>query len=253
MQLTEHEAFYTDLVFSPDGERIVGLRGNAYMRHQTFSEFGGLRIPLDLVWMDADGGDVQLVAPARGVGAPHFAGDPDRIYVYANAGLISLRYDGTDRRTHLRVTGPQNPALAPPAASADRAHAPGRRMGARCGEQAALGGRRSRGGWWTTDSECAGAGGTCEAHHRHRGRLLHLGGRRRDDRLGDRLHGVHASIREHRLHAGRPDGIAGLDPAPAPHPIRQRRRTARPRQTRRRPTRQRIRSTPTPPSSRPRS
>ncbi len=116
-RLTEHEAFYTDLVYSPDGSRIVGLRGNAYMRHRTFSEFGGLRIPLDLIWIDAGGGAANLVAPARGVGAPHFAGDADRIYVYANAGLISLRYDGTDRRTHLRVTGPTNPrAPRPPPA-----------------------------------------------------------------------------------------------------------------------------------------
>ncbi|MGD8328307.1 MAG: amidohydrolase family protein [Acidobacteriota bacterium] len=105
-RLTTYPAFYTDVVFSPDGERIVGLRGNEYMRHQTFSEFGGLRIPLDLIWLPADGGDPQLVAPARGIGAPHFTDDTDRIYVYSNDGLISLRYDGTDRRTHLSVTGP---------------------------------------------------------------------------------------------------------------------------------------------------
>jgi Tol biopolymer transport system component len=105
-RLTEYPAFYADLVFSPDGERIVGLRGNEYQRHQTFSEFGGLRIPLDLIWLPADGGDVELVVPARGIGAPHFADDPDRIYVYSREGLMSLRYDGTDRRVHLKVTGP---------------------------------------------------------------------------------------------------------------------------------------------------
>ena len=74
VRLTEYPAFYTDLVFSPDGERVVGLRGNEYQRHQTFSEFGGLRIPLDLIWLPADGGDVELIVPARGVGAPHFGG-----------------------------------------------------------------------------------------------------------------------------------------------------------------------------------
>lgn len=116
-QLTRIPAFYTDLVFSPDGQRIVGLRGNQYMRQQTFSEFGGLRIPLDLVWLPAGGGDVELIVPARGVGTPHFGSDPNRIFVYSNDGLISLRYDGTDRRTHLRVTGPGRPgAPRPPAA-----------------------------------------------------------------------------------------------------------------------------------------
>jgi len=105
-RLTTYPAFYTDIVFSPDGERIVGLRGNEYMRHQTFSEFGGLRIPLDLIWLPANGGDPTLIVPARGIGAPHFVGGDDRVYVYSNEGLISLRYDGTDRRTHIRVTGP---------------------------------------------------------------------------------------------------------------------------------------------------
>ena len=105
-RLTSVPAFYTDLTFSPDGTRIVGLRGNEYMRHRTDSEFGGLRIPLDLVWLPSTGGDVELIVPARGLGFPHFASDPDRVFVYSNDGLVSLRYDGTDRRAHLRVTGP---------------------------------------------------------------------------------------------------------------------------------------------------
>lgn len=105
-QLTQVPAFYTDITFSPDGARIVGLRGNEYMRQQSFSEFGGLRIPLDLVWLPSAGGDVELVVPARGLGYPHFTTDASRIFVYSDDGLISLRYDGTDRRTHLKVTGP---------------------------------------------------------------------------------------------------------------------------------------------------
>ena len=105
-QLSEHRAFYTDVVYSPDGTRIVGLRGNEYTRHQTFSEFGGLRLPLDLIWLPAAGGDVELIVPARGLGAPHFASDSERIFVYSRDGLISLRYDGTDRQVHLKVTGP---------------------------------------------------------------------------------------------------------------------------------------------------
>ncbi|HUE77890.1 MAG TPA: amidohydrolase family protein, partial [Longimicrobiales bacterium] len=116
-RLTTTPAFYTDLAFSPDGERVVGLRGNAWMRNQTFSEFGGLRIPLDVVWVPAAGGEVRTVVRQGGVGAPHFAAGPDRIYLYSNDGLVSMRWDGTDRRTHLKVTGRPNPrAPRPPAA-----------------------------------------------------------------------------------------------------------------------------------------
>ena len=118
-QLTQVPAFYTDIIFSPDGARIVGLRGNEYMRQQTYSEFGGVKIPLDLVWLPATGGDVEMVVPARGLGYPHFATDASRIYVYSDDGLISLRYDGTDRRTHLKVTGPGRAGVPrPPAADA---------------------------------------------------------------------------------------------------------------------------------------
>src|SRR5207245_7441207 len=35
----------------------------------------------------------------------HFTHEKDRIYVYSDQGLISLRFDGTDRRVHLKVTG----------------------------------------------------------------------------------------------------------------------------------------------------
>ena len=116
-RLTAHAAFYTDLVYSPDGRRIVALRGNAYLREQTFSEFGGLRIPLDLVSLPAEGGDARLIVPARGLGRPHFTDDPTRIFVYSTDGLISLRDDGTDRRTHLQVTGPSRPGVRTPAAA----------------------------------------------------------------------------------------------------------------------------------------
>lgn len=118
-RLTEIPAFYTDPVFSPDGSRIVALRGNAWMRTQTPSEFGGLRIPLDLVWLPAPGGEVRLIAPARGLSSPHFANEEDRIYFYSREGLVSMRYDGTDRRTHLKVTGKARPPAGRPPPAED--------------------------------------------------------------------------------------------------------------------------------------
>lgn len=103
-QLSKAKAVYSNPIFSPDGKRIVFLRGNAYDRET--SEFdGGQTGNADLVWISADGGDVNLILPARGSGGPHFTHDPERIYVYTPGGLVSLRYDGTDRRTHLAVRG----------------------------------------------------------------------------------------------------------------------------------------------------
>ncbi len=123
-RLTRTPAFYTDVVFSPDGERIVARQGNAWMRMQTPSEFGGLRIPLDIVWLPASGGEVQMVIPARGLSTPHFASDPERIYLYSREGLISLRYDGTDRRAHLRITGRPLPGATEPPPATDAVISP---------------------------------------------------------------------------------------------------------------------------------
>ncbi len=104
-RLTRTAAFYSDPRYSPDGTRIVAQRGNAWMRSQEPSEFGGLRIPTDLVWIPAEGGETQLIVPARGLGTPHFGPEPDRVYFYSREGLVSMRFDGTDRRTHLKLTG----------------------------------------------------------------------------------------------------------------------------------------------------
>ncbi|MDH3441591.1 MAG: amidohydrolase, partial [Gammaproteobacteria bacterium] len=54
-QLTDIAAFYTDLVYSPDGDTLLAMRGNGFMRQQTFSEFGGLRVALELVSLPAEG------------------------------------------------------------------------------------------------------------------------------------------------------------------------------------------------------
>jgi len=103
-QLSKSLAVYSNPAWSPDGSRIVLLRGNAYDRENSVFD-GGQTANADLIWIPADGGDANLILPARGAGGPHFTNEKDRIYVYTPQGLVSLRYDGTDRRTHLVVKG----------------------------------------------------------------------------------------------------------------------------------------------------
>ncbi|MBI3473314.1 MAG: PD40 domain-containing protein [Candidatus Solibacter usitatus] len=101
-RLTAAPAYYTDPAWSPDGQRIVALRSRRQL--QLESERGGAGG--DVVWIPASGGDASLIVPARGLGGPHFvAGQNDRVYFYSSQGLLSIRYDGTDRRTHLKVVG----------------------------------------------------------------------------------------------------------------------------------------------------
>jgi Tol biopolymer transport system component len=103
-QLSKSLGLYSNPAWSQDGSRIVLLRGNAYDRdNNTFD--GGQTGNADLIWIPSSGGDANLILPARGAGGPHFTHEKDRIYLYTPAGLVSLRYDGSDRRTHLQVKG----------------------------------------------------------------------------------------------------------------------------------------------------
>lgn len=104
-------AHYTDPVFSPDGKRIVALRQSA--KHRLMGAWDtGHPYEGDLVWFEARGGDARLITPARYLITPHFGPDPERIFLHQRAftsqepnGLVSMRYDGTDRRFHVSVTG----------------------------------------------------------------------------------------------------------------------------------------------------
>ncbi|MEZ5427536.1 MAG: amidohydrolase family protein [Pyrinomonadaceae bacterium] len=104
-KLTQTPAFYRDPVWSPDGRQIIALRTARPIRVNHPSDFLGPQPGLDIVSLPADGGDPAAIIPARGLGRPHFGPEPDRIYVYGNQGLISFRFDGTDRRTHFKVVG----------------------------------------------------------------------------------------------------------------------------------------------------
>jgi Tol biopolymer transport system component len=105
-QLTRVSAFYRDLAFSPDGKCIVALRAARQSRIEMQDEFAVRSgVAMDVVWIPADGGDAKLIVAAHGVGSPHFTKSNDRIYFYSSHGLLSARFDGSDRRTHLKVTG----------------------------------------------------------------------------------------------------------------------------------------------------
>lgn len=104
VQLTRVPAYYHDVAWSPDGSRVVSLRAPRRERLEQENDFGPTP-STDLIWIPSQGGDANLILPARGAVRPHFGPESDRVYVYTPGGLLSLRYDGSDRRTHLKVLG----------------------------------------------------------------------------------------------------------------------------------------------------
>ena len=116
VRLTPISGYYRQMAWSPDGQRIIAIRSAAREVRDAYDPF----IPglgSEFVWVPAAGGDLTVIGPTGGRSRPHFTADPSRIYVYGSApedplvpggaptvGLLSMRWDGTDLRRHLRVT-----------------------------------------------------------------------------------------------------------------------------------------------------
>jgi len=113
-RLTSLDGIYQRPAWSPDGGRIVAIRGPARAYRESTGPFAP-GANEDLVWVSADGGDVTVIAPTEGRGMPHFTGDAQRIYLYHNSkGLISIRWDGTDEKAHVKATGFKRPGAEQP-------------------------------------------------------------------------------------------------------------------------------------------
>ncbi len=132
-RLSQAPHYLQSPAWSPDGDRIVVLR--AAVRSRLPGAGGGGRT--DIVWYGAGAaGAPTVVAEALGRSQPHFRTDqPDRIHLHAGArGLVSVRWDGTDEKEHLKVTGFSANRGGPPAnASSVRMSPTGGRALARVG------------------------------------------------------------------------------------------------------------------------
>jgi hypothetical protein len=127
-RLTSVPAFFDKLTYSKDGTRLIAVRGSKMHRMRMLEDFGGHSAfaELEYVWLPAEGGTPTRIAwvasgaTEQGRNQPHVGPDPERLYVWAGSeGLLSVRFDGTDYKTVLRVTAPAPPAPAgaPPATS----------------------------------------------------------------------------------------------------------------------------------------
>lgn len=114
-KLTAVPAFFDRVAYNGDGTRILAVRGSKMHRMRTLEDFGfhSPAAELEYVWLPAEGGEPTRIAwvgsgaTQQGRNAPHPGPDPNRIYVWAGSeGLLSMRYDGTDIRTVVRVTAP---------------------------------------------------------------------------------------------------------------------------------------------------
>ncbi len=110
VRLTAEPGLYFDPAWSPD-DRIVAFR-TPVSSYVTEGEAG--RPGQELVWVPAGSGAgnasparATVIAPGGGLADPHFVASSDRIYLRRSPdALVSLRWDGTDEKTHVKVRGP---------------------------------------------------------------------------------------------------------------------------------------------------
>ena len=108
VRLTRDAAAWYRPAWGP-GDRIVSVRGpvRAYL---TQGEGGAPGT--EIVWVPADpegdgGTAATLVAPSDRRAFPHFTAGSDRIHLFKSPDvLVSIRWDGTDEKEHVKIEGP---------------------------------------------------------------------------------------------------------------------------------------------------
>ena len=117
-RLTRQSALYTDVNYTPNGQRLVAYKAPRQPRLEEGFSYGR-----ELIWLPAQGGPTTTIAPLGNAGFPHFTRDDnERIYFTQGAqGLVSMRFDGTDRKQHVRITGnPDYRSQTPQPSNADQ-------------------------------------------------------------------------------------------------------------------------------------
>ncbi|MDX2302452.1 MAG: amidohydrolase family protein [Microscillaceae bacterium] len=104
IRLTTKPGIYTNPAWSYKQNRIAFTRGDAQSYKSSVGPFA-FGAYEEICWISADGGEVQLVDKSYGRSDPHFTKNEDRIYLTSSKGLISVRWDGTDEKEHVQVTG----------------------------------------------------------------------------------------------------------------------------------------------------
>ncbi|WP_192822039.1 amidohydrolase family protein [Rufibacter sp. LB8] len=104
-KLTVESSVFQEPVWSPKGDRIVFIKGSA----QTYRESAGpgaFASRQTINWISSKGGASTFVTKANLGANPHFVQGDDRIYLYSSSdGLISIRWDGTDKKPYVKVKG----------------------------------------------------------------------------------------------------------------------------------------------------
>ena len=105
IQLTKASAVYSSPAWSFSSNRIVFTRGKAQNYKDAYDPVA-FAAAEDLCWIGTEGGEVNYITKSNGRENPHFIKSDDRIYLNNfSKGLVSIRWDGSDEKEHIAITG----------------------------------------------------------------------------------------------------------------------------------------------------
>lgn len=106
-KLTNVSGIYSQPRWSYSQDRIVFLAGSTQVYKDAIGPMAS-NATEDLMWISSKGGALQFIAKSQGREMPHFTKVDNRIYLYSGRkGLVSIRWDGSDEKQHLSLTGIQ--------------------------------------------------------------------------------------------------------------------------------------------------
>lgn len=105
IKLSNENAIFSQPAWNQKDDKIVFIYGPAQTYKNAIGPFafGSTQF---IGWVSSNGGTINKIEDANGRENPHFVKSDDRIYLYSAAkGLVSIRWDGTDQKELVKITG----------------------------------------------------------------------------------------------------------------------------------------------------
>jgi Tol biopolymer transport system component len=88
-----------------EGDKIVFLIGDERSYKESYGPYA-FQSNEKIMWVSSKGGKLNFIDDSKGREYPHFVKGKDRIYLFHYSdGLVSIKWDGTDQKKILKVTG----------------------------------------------------------------------------------------------------------------------------------------------------